>query len=162
MWEKIQRWWWFRINNPVIRKGEKGGFKWVFRRFWLEISTVSGNFQAKFMANEHPYAYLLAGKDDLNILGFCQMVYLLGHTITTDQELAKAVQEALVEHDKRITAEIKVEEDETEEKIALETEKAIQEHVELPKKERKKVERDINGRFRKAVKDASAQNLKGE
>ena len=46
---------------------------------------------------------------------------------------------------------IDIREDPIEEKIALETEKQIQEHVELPKKERRKVERDINGRFKKAA-----------
>lgn len=158
--EKIRIWWYLHIANPVVRKGETqdGAFKWVFRRFWLEISTFSGNFKARFMADEHPYAYLLAGKTDENIIGFCQMMYMLGQTLTADQGLVNDVQKAFDKYQKRLNkqaaAEAKVE-DETEEKIALETEKAIQEHIELPAKERKKVERGIDGRFKKAV----AQNL---
>lgn len=153
MWKKIQKWWYFRVKNPVVRKGEAGGFKWVFRRFWLEIETKSGNFKARFTAGEHPYGYLLAGKDDKNIEGYCQMVYTLGLLLTTDQRLVDDVQKAVKAYEKRLEGGIEIKEDETEEKIALETEKAIQEHIELPKKERRKVERDINGRFKKAVKD---------
>lgn len=163
---KIRIWWYLHIANPVVRKGETqdGAFKWVFRRFWLEISTFSGNFKARFMADEHPYAYLLAGKTDENIFGFCQIVYMLGTMLTTDQGLVNDVQKALDKYIKRLNkqaaAEAKVE-DETEEKIALETEKAIQEHVEMPKKERKKVEREINGRFKKRVKEVEKNEEKG-
>ena len=156
--KKILKWWWFTFKNPVVRKGETGGFKWVFRRFWLEIETVSGNFKAKFMADEHPYAYLLAGKTDDKIYGFCLVVYMVGKALTTDQGFADDVSKAIAKYNKRLEkkAASEVKEDETEEKIALETEKQIQEIVEMPKKERRKVERDINGRFKKAV----AQSLK--
>ena len=155
--EKFFKWFWFTFKNPVVRKGEYGGFKWEFRRFWLTVETVSGNFKAKFMADEHPYAYLLAGKTDDNIIGFCQIVYIFSHIITSDQRLVNDVQRAYQKYKKRLEkqAASEVKEDETEEKIALETEKLIQEHAELPKKERKKVERDINGRFKKAVKEAA-------
>ena len=155
--EKILKFWWFRFRNPVIRKGEAGGFRWAFRRFWLEIETVSGNFKAKFMADEHPYAYLLAGQGDENIHGFCQTVYLLSKTLTTDQGFADDVAKAIAKYNKRLQkqAASEVVEDDTEEKIALEEVKAVQEHVELPKKERKKVERGIDGRFKKAVKEAA-------
>ena len=154
--EKFFKWFWFTFKNPVVRKGEAGGFRWVFRRFDLTIETLSGNFKAKFMADEHPYAYLLASQGDENIHGFCQTVYLLSKTLTTDQGFVDDVSKAFTKYDKRIQkkAASEVVEDETEEKIALETEKAIQEHIELPREERKKVERDINGRFRKAVNTA--------
>lgn len=153
-------WWYFHIANPVVRKGESkdGAFKWVFRRFWLEISTLSGNFKVRFTANEHPYAYLLAGKTDGNIIGFCQMVYMLGQTLTRDQGLVNDVQKALQKYEKRLNkqaaAEAKVE-DETDEKIALEEVKRVQEHIELPRKERRKVEKEIDKKFKKAV----ARNL---
>ena len=161
--EKIRMWWYFHVANPVVRKGEHGGFKWEFRRFWLEISTVSGNFKARFIADEHPYAYLLAGKEDNNIIGFCQMIYMLSKLITTDQGLVNDLARVLVKYDKRLSKSAKTVEDELEEKMALESEKAIQEHIELPDKERRKVEKDIDRRFKKAVKKSSkalAQDLK--
>lgn len=155
IWTKIVKWWYFHISNPVVRKGESGGFRWTFRRFWLDITTVSGNFKVRFIADENPYGYLAAGKDDTNIHGFALTMYEIGKLLTTDQGFVDDVQKAIVKYRKRLEKQAagEVVEDETEEKIALETEKAIQEHIELPKKERRKVERDINGRFKKAVKD---------
>jgi len=156
IWTKIVKWWYFHIANPVVRKGEAGGFRWTFRRFWLDITTVSGNFKVRFIADENPYGYLAAGKDDTNIQGFALTMYEIGKLLTTDQGFVDDVQKAIVKYRKRLEKQAagEVVEDETQEKIALETEKAIQEHVELPKKERRKVERDINGRFEKAVKEA--------
>ena len=150
---RLSKFWWFRFRNPVIRKGETGGFKWEFRRFWMEVETLSGNFKAKFMADAHPYAYLLASNGDENIHGFCQTVYMLSKTLTTDQGLVDDVSKAFAKYDKRIQkkAASEVVDDETEEKIALETEKQIQEVVEMPKKERRKYERGVDGRFRKAL-----------
>lgn len=160
--EKVLMWWYFHMENPVIRKGEHGGFKWEFRGFWLDISTVSGNFKARYMADDHPYAYLLAGDTDDNIIGFCQLIYTLGRTLTTDQGLVNDVEKAINKYGRRIESGIKIKDDETEEKIALETEKKIQEHIELPEKKRKKVEKESDKRFKKAVKRASAQKLEGE
>lgn len=152
--EKIVEWWYFHISNPVVRKGEHGGFKWEFRRFWLEISTVSGNFKARYMADEHPYAYLLAGKSDDNIIGFCQFIYMLGKTITTDQGLVDDTKRAIDKYNKRMgkMAESQVVNDEAEEKIALESEKAVQEHIEMPERDRRKMEKEIDKRFKKTVK----------
>lgn len=152
--DKIRMWLYFHIANPVVRKGESkdGAFRWVFRRFDLTIETLSGNFKAKFMADAHPYAYLLEGKTDENVEGFCQFIYMLSKTLTTDQGLVSDVEKAINKYQKRLEKSVsKVEEDETEEKIALETEKQIQEFKELPAKERKKVERRIDGKFKKAV-----------
>lgn len=155
--EKIQQFWWFRFRNPIIRKGEAGAFRFVFRRFWLEIETLSGNFKARFMADEHPYAYLLASQGDENIRGFCQTVYLLSKTLTSDQGLVDDVSKAFAKYDKRIQkkAASEVKEDEIEEEAALEQVKAVQEVVEMPKKERKKYERKVDRRFKKAVKEAA-------
>lgn len=141
----------FNFRNPVVRKGEQGAFKWVFKRFWLSIETVSGNFKARFTAAEHPYGYLLAGKDDSNIVGFCQMLYQVGMLLTTDQKLVDDINEAFASYEKRLVQE--VEEDEGEEIAAIKEVQAVQEHIELPKQEKKKRERDINGRFKKTVKE---------
>lgn len=155
--ERIRRWYYFHLANPVVRRGEKGGFKWEFRRFWLDIMSLSGNFSARFIAAEHPYAYLLAGKDDRNIEGFCQMVYTISMNLTTDQGFVDEINRAWSKYMKRLEKQSAVvENDEIEEKAALEFEKSVQEHIELPKKERRKVEHDINGRFKKAVKKAKA------
>lgn len=145
--------WYFRIANPVVRKGEKGGFKWVFRRFDLTIETLSGNFKARFTAGEHPFAALLSDDSDKNTPGFAEILYTVGMLLTTEQKFANDIQNAIKRYQDRATKSAKVEEDEIEEKIALETEKQIQELVEMPEKERKKVEKKIDRKFKKAVKD---------
>lgn len=150
--DKIKAFWMFNFRNPVVRRGEHGGFKWCFRRFWLSVETLSGNFKARFTAAEHPYGYLLAGKDDSNIEGFAQMLYTVGMLLTTDQGFVDDVRKALRKYEKRLIQEVV--EDEGEEIAAIKEVQAVQEHIELPKKERRKVERDINGRFVSAVKKA--------
>ena len=153
----MQGFWLFNFRNPVARRGEHGGFKWCFRRFWLSIGTLSGNFKARFTAAEHPYGYLLAGKDDSNVEGFCQMLYTVGMLLTTDQGFVDDVRKALRKYEKRLVQE--VEEDEGEEIAAIKEVQAVQEHIELPRKERKQRERDINGRFKKAVKKATEMGV---
>ena len=140
----------------MVRKGEVGAFKFNFRRYDLIISTLSENFKVRFTADKDPYGYLLASKDDTNIHGFALTMYEIGKLLTTDQGFVDDVQKAIAKYRKRLEkqAASEVVEDETEEKIALETEKAILAHAELPKKERKKAEREINGRFKRAVKEA--------
>ena len=155
-WQKIQRWWYFYIANPVVAKGERGGFKYKFRRFWLEIETVSGNWKMRSTASENPYGYLVASvnaNNEDNVYGFAEMLYMLQALLTMDQKLVDDVRKALKNYEKRSEGAIPSNEDEIEEKIALEEVKAVQEYVEAPKKERRKMERDVNGRFKKAVKD---------
>ena len=148
---KFSKFLWFTFRNPVVRRGESGGFKWCFKRFWLDIETVSGNFKSRFTADEHPYGYLLAGKDDSNIIGFCQIMYTLGKMLTTDQGLVDGIQKELRKYEKRLE---KTEPDPTDsEEAAIAEVKAVQEYVEASPKEKKQRERDSNGRFKKAVKD---------
>lgn len=135
--DDIRRWWLFHLANPVVRKGESidGAFKWVFRRYWLDISTLSGNFKARFTASENPYGYLLAGQDDENILGFAQTLYYLGSSLTTDQQLCDdlgAAYKAYVERLEKQAA-VEVKEDEFEEKVALEEVKQVYEKARDPK-----------------------------
>jgi hypothetical protein len=153
--EKIMQWWYFHVQNPVVRKGESkdGAFRWTFRRFTMDISTLSGNFKARFTAGEHPFAALLSDESDKNTPGFAEILYTVGMLLTTEQKFANDIQNAIKRYQDRATKSAKVEEDEIEEKIALETEKQIQELVDMPKKERKKVEKKIDRKFKKAVKD---------
>lgn len=150
--DKFLKWWYFHITNPVVREGEAGGFKWKFRRFWLDISTVSGNWSMRCMAAEHPYGYLVAGKDDGNIQGYCATMYYLSQVLTTDQKLVNDIEEALRKYEKRLNM-VEVDPDDSEEAAIAEV-KGVQEYVEMDKKERRKYERDVNGRFKKRAKEA--------
>ena len=130
----FRKWWLFHLKNPVVRKGETvdGAFKWVFRRYWLEITTLSENFTCRFTADEHPFGYLLAGADDQNIIGFAQTLYVLGKTMTTDQKLADDIGKAYKRYNDRLQKQAvgEVVEDEFEEKVAVEEVKQIYEKVE--------------------------------
>ena len=148
--DKIRRFWLFRMANPVVREGEHGGFKWKFRRFWLEIGTLSGNFKGRWTASEHPFGYLVAGEDDDNIEGFCQMVYMVSMLLTTDQKFVNDVNKALDRYEKRMEKAKGDEEDD--EEVILAAEKQVQEYAEMPEKERKKVEKQANRRLKDVQK----------
>lgn len=148
MWKKIQTWFWFTFRNPKVRQGEAGGFKWCFRRLDMTIETLSGNFKARFTAAENPYAYLLAGKTDENIIGFCQMIYTVGMLLTTDQGFVDDINKAIQKYDKRLQKANPVVEDETEEKIALEEVKQVEDYAKMASSERKK----IDNKFKSAIK----------
>jgi len=157
MFKKFVKWWYFHIANPVVREGERGGFRWCFRRFWLEISSLSGNFKARFTAAEYPYGYLLAGKTDDNIVGFCETLYSVGMLLTTDQGFVNDINKAIQKYDKRLQKANAPKEDETEERIDLEYVKGVQEFVETPKKERRKRVKAVDKKFK-----AAARNLQKE
>lgn len=157
MFKNFVKWWYFHLANPVIRKGERGGFRWCFRRFWLEISSLSGNFKARFTAAEHPYGYLLVGKTDDNIVGFCEMIYSVGMLLTTDRCFVSDINKAIQKYDKRLQKANAPKEDETEERIDLEYVKGVQEFVEMPKSERRKRVKAVDKKFK-----AAARNLQKE
>lgn len=148
--DKFLKFWYFHLANPKVREGEAGGFKWKFRRFWVDIRTVSGNFKARFTADEHPYGYLVSGKGDDNIHGFAATLYQIGKMLTTDQGFVNDIQKAIAKYEKRLE---KVAPEKGGEEAAIAEVKSVQEYVDAPKKEKRKMERDANGRFKKAVKD---------
>lgn len=148
--EKFLKWWYFHLANPVVREGESGGFKWCFRRLDVTIETLSGNFKVRFTADKDPYGYLLAGKDDTNIHGFAATMYEVGKLLTTDQGFVNDIQKAISKYEKRLG---KAELEQDGEEAAIAEVKAVQDYVDAPKKVQRKMERDANGRFKKAVKE---------
>ena len=81
------------------------------------------------------------------------MIYYLSKTITTDQGLVNDIQKAFNKFEKRLGME-KAAPDDSEEAAIAEV-KAIQEYVDATPKEKKQRERDSNGRFKKALKNAA-------
>ena len=154
-WKKLETWWWFTFKNHVVKKGEVGGFKYVFRDLTLDIRTVSGNFKARWTADKDPFGMLLACKDEDDIHGYAATIYLVSKWLTADQDFVDAVQGAILAYQQKLDkeAQSEVEEDEVEEKMAIEEVKQVQEYVDATPKQRRKIERDANGRFKKAVKN---------
>ena len=151
--DKIKKWWLFSMSNRKVKVGEGGAFKWTFRRFWVEIRTLSDNFRVRFTAAQNPYGYLFVGEDD-QTQGFAERLYMVGMLMTTDQQFVNDIDKALEDYRVRIAAQNPIVEDEQEEEMALEEMRQLQEHIELPDKERKAVEKDIDKRFKQAVKKA--------
>lgn len=149
--EKIRKWWLFGLANRTVKVGEAGAFKWRFRRFWVEIKTLSGNFKIRFTAAQNPYGYLFVGGDE-QTQGFAERIYMVGMLLTTDQKFVDDIDKALDDYQQRLIAENPVVEDEDEEKMAIKEMEQLQEHIELPEKERKAVVKDIDRRFNAAVK----------
>lgn len=144
MLEKIKKFWYFNMNNPIIRKGEAGAFKYIFRRFTLDLETLSGNFRAHFTAAQNPYGYLLSDKGESNIHGYAETLYEVAMLLTTDQGFVDDIQKALKKYSARlgkVAAKEAKKEDETEEKAAIEWEKQVQEYVELPRSVRRRREK---------------------
>lgn len=149
---RIEKWWLFTFRNPIEYKFEFGGFKVVFRRFWMEIESVSENFKVRFLASQHPYGYLFvsAQKGNLNnIHGFCAYIYKLSHTLTTDNKLVEDVNKAMKNYDKRLAAKaatvVSTENDDND----LEVVKQDHEVGKMTKKERKQRKQEI----KEALKD---------
>ena len=149
---KIQKWWLFTFRNPVEYQFEFGGFKVVFRRFWMEIESVSENFKVRFLASHHPYGYLFvsAQKGNINnIHGFCAYIYKLCHTLTTDNKLVEDVNKAMKNYDKRLAAKSATEVSAEDDDLDLEVVKQAHDVGKMTKKERKQRKKEI----KEALKD---------
>ena len=149
---RIEKWWFLTFRNPIEYKFEFGGFKVVFRRFWMEIESVSENFKVRFLASQHPYGYLFvsAQKGNLdNIHGFCAYIYKLCHTLTTDNKLVEDVNRAMKNHDKRLAAQAATAVSTENDDIDLEVVKQDHEVGKMTKKERKQRKQKI----KEALKD---------
>ena len=149
---KIEKWWLLTFRNPIEYKFEFGGFKVVFRRFWMEIESVSENFKVRFLASQHPYGYLFvsAQKGNLdNIHGFCAYIYKLSHTLTTDNKLVEDVTKAIKNYEKRLAAKAATVVSTENDDIDLEVVKQDYEVGKMTKKERKQRKQKI----KEALKD---------
>lgn len=144
------------MANPVVKTGEKGAFRWVFRRYTLEVETLSGNWKARWTADDSPYVHLMACENDDDIREYFEIIYEVSKLLMTEQRFANDCVKAVLNYSKRLdkAAAKGVVEDEIEEKAALEFERQVQEVVEMDKKTRRKYERGVDGRFKAAVKKA--------
>lgn len=154
--EKILTWWAFHMANPVIWSSSQGAFAWTFRRFWLEFTTLSGNFKVRIMAGAHPYAALLEGMNAIDVHAFAAALYQVGMLLTTDQKFVDDLTDALVALDKR-ASERPVEENAEEEASDVSLVRSAEEYADKSPKERRKIDRDANGRFKKLVKKVEAE-----
>ena len=156
LFRKIKNWWYLHVANPVVARGERGAFKYVFRRYWLDVTTVSGNFKFRSMASEHPYMYLLESVrqgNEENVFGYAERIYIIQSTLTREQGLVNDIDKAIAKYDRRLTAKNTPEPEDSEAASIAEV-KNVQAYVDASPKEKRKIEREANGRFKKALKEA--------
>lgn len=137
---KIMKWWLFTFANRVEYKFEFAGFKVVFRRYWMDIKSVSDNFKVRFLASQHPYGYLYVSAKQgniENIRGYCHYLYKLAFCLTTDNKLVEDVNKSLKNYDKRLAAQAATAVSTEEDDLDLETVKQNYEVSKMTNKQRK-------------------------
>lgn len=157
LWSNVITWFVFTFRNPSFYKEVLGGFKVEFRRFWLDIRTLSGNFRTRIMISEHPYGYLFfslkQGKID-NIRGYCQYLYSVSMALTTDQKLANEIQRSLNRsYDRRLKQEMMNESKDKDDESAIAEVMAEKEYAGLSRRERRKASRDLKKELKNGRKE---------
>lgn len=144
MFKRFRLWWLLHARNTVQRKGEGHGYKYVFRRFTFDMSTVSGNFRASVMAGVHPYGYLdesLRQGKESNVFGYIQTLYFISQTLTTDQTLVDDIKKALDDYQERLMSSVKAgdDDDDVPESVILRDEEEIARYAAAPRAERRRM-----------------------
>lgn len=153
LWGRIAGWFLYTFLNPVLYRSENGAFKVVFRRYWMEIRSLSDNFRMRVMICEHPYGYLLFGArngNEKNVHAFCEYVYAVVMTLTTDQKFANEVQRSLGRcYERRANAELRETAKERDDETAI---SEVMQQVEADKMSRKD-RRKIIRKLKKEIND---------
>lgn len=151
---KVQKWLLITFCDTKIKTVQCPAFKVTFRKFTMEIKSVSGNFTLKTKGMVYPNAFLYDAltKGDADLVQwYCNRMYELTTLLLTDQGLFDDVQKALNKYDKRmqVVAEQKAKEvTEEEERIVAEQVKANIEYANMTKKQRKEYKKALREELR--------------
>lgn len=151
---ELQRWFLLTFCDTKIKTVQSPAFKVTFRKFTMEIKSVSGNFTLKTKGMIYPNAFLYDAliKGDENLVQwYCNRMYELTTCILTDQGLFDDVQKALNKYGKRlqVIAEQEAKEvTEEEERMAAEQVKANIEYANMTKKQRKEYKKSLREELR--------------
>lgn len=143
MRKKINRWWnlmVFYLTNRKLETAEVGGFKYVFRKYSMTVSSLSENFKMRILCGEHAYGYLLTAlrhNKEENLGGYALMLYSLAVSLTRDQKLVSDVTRDIKGYAARVEREAEKEAKRTknvsDEEILM-TERMAQENIRSLKK----------------------------
>ena len=156
----VMKWWLFTFRNKTLIEKEIGGFRFRFRRFWLDIESVSDKYWAlRLRADTHPYLYLYSAvqqEKENQLNGYVLYVYLTSMSLTKDQLFADDVNKALQAYEKRLTAEAESEAKKVteydEEQSAAFVKDAL-ERGKMTRQQRRKAERDARKQMKKDLKE---------
>lgn len=151
---KVQMWLLLTFCDTKIKTVQCPAFKVTFRKFTMEIKSVSGNFTLKTKGMVYPNAFLYDAltKGDADLVQwYCNRMYELTTLLLTDQGLFDDVQKALTKYGKRlqVVAEQKAKEvTEEADTIAAEQVKANIEYANMTKKQRKEYKKALREELR--------------
>lgn len=106
--EKLVDMWVFGIANRKKREIIIGGFRFIFRSYTLDISSISRSWSMRLLCSEHPYGYLLASLNQgnqENLHGYAMTLFMQATSLTKDQKLVKDVQRDCEAYMKRLLRE---------------------------------------------------------
>lgn len=89
-WNKLV----FTLTNRKQESVELGGFIWTFRKYSMEVRSLSENFKMRLLCGEHAYGYLMTAlRHDKkeNLEGYALIMYTLAVSLTRDQKLVSDV-----------------------------------------------------------------------
>lgn len=140
-----------------------GGFRAVFRRYWMDAEAVGGAWRCRVMVGTQPYHYLLAsarqGNVD-NIHGYCMYMYSVAMCLTTDKGLSDDLSRVLKKYDARVAKRAKTGADAFEDAMALKGVRRDFERGQMTRGERRKAERKSRKDMKEGLK-AMSESGKG-
>ena len=157
---KAMRFWLFTFKNKTLIEKEIGGFRFRFRRFWLDIESVSDKYWAlRLRADTHPYLYLYSAvkqEKENQLNGYGLYVYLTSMFLTKDQLFADDVNKALQAYEKRLEAEAKAvakKATDYDEQQNAEFMKDALKRGQMTRQQRRKAEREARKQMKKDLKE---------
>lgn len=168
---KFLRWWLFNFRNKTVWKGEIGGFRYRFRKYWLDIrSTASNHWDLRIGIANHAYGFLLAVISEMqnttdaderkrlenHFTFFTTNLYYTSAYLFADVKFAKGLSKELDWAYSRMMKKAKEEAD----KVTKEQEDTDQAFMEdavkrgnMNRQQRRKAERDARKAMKKEIKN---------
>lgn len=105
VFRRFSKWFLLKFRNHVIKKVDFEAFSIVFRRFTMEIKTVSGNFKMVTLGMLHPnaslYNHIENGVTSIP-QWYCETMYIIATMLTTDSGFAQDINKAISKYSKRL------------------------------------------------------------
>ena len=155
-------------GNKVLFRFEgkdMGGFRATFRRYWLDIDSISNNFHLRLMVGTHPFGYLMeSARQGIvdNIHGYCVYMYKIAMCLTTEKGFVDEITKAMYKYDKRMEkrAESAPKASEFDDELALREVKANVERGQMTRQQRRKAERQARKNMKEGMADIKAEEAK--
>lgn len=156
----LMTWWLFTFKNKTLIEKEIGGFRFRFRRFWLDIESVADKYWSlRLRADTHPYLYLYSAVQQENyeqLNGYAVYVYLTSMSLTKDQLFADDVNKAFQSFESRLMAEAKAEAKKVtdyDDQQNAELMKGALERGKMTRQQRRKAEREAQKRMKEDLRE---------